>query len=263
MERFTHRGVSLEYEDRGEGRPFLFLHGMGGSVKSILPLCSQITGLRLITLNQQGHGESGANWDTYSFDTLADDAAALLDHLGIEQAAAGGISMGAAVSLNLAIRCPERVTKLLLVRNAWTDQPMSEEVQEAYADLGRALHEGGPDAFRKTRGWKTVRDTSSSYTRNAFMSTFDDPACVRNWQKYFILPPRAPVISPREYEKLTMPVTIIACRGDLCHPFACGEYLAQQIGHASFMEIPNKDTDSAAHNRMIKEVIQADFAGPL
>ena len=94
------------------------------------------------------------------------------------------------------------------------------------------------------------------------MSTFDDPACVRNWQKYLILPPRAPVTSPREYEKLTMPVTIIACRGDLCHPFACGEYLAQQIGHASFVEIPNKDTDPAAHNRMIKEVIQTDFAGP-
>ena len=256
MKNFIHRGIVLEYEDIGEGRPFVFLHGLGGSIKQIESVYDPIDQVRLITLNQQGHGGSGADWETFGFDRLGDDVIALLDELGIDTAVFGGISMGAAVSLNIAVRYPNRVEKLLLIRNAWTDQPMSEEVQTAFADMGRSLKSGGVSAFRRTRGWEIAEGTSSDYTKNAFLSPFDDAACIKNWEKYLILPGQAPVRDLSDIQKLTMPVTIIACRNDLCHPFAYGTYLAEQIPHAEFVEIPDKDTDSLTHNRKINEVIR-------
>lgn len=255
MKWFTHRGIPLEYEDEGSGIPFLFLHGMGGSDKQIRSVCGPVPGVRRIILNQQGHGRSGADWDSYSFDRLGDDAAALLDHLDIDRAVLGGISMGAAVSLNTAIRYPGRVRALLLIRNAWTDKPMSEEVQTAYADLGRCLKEGGAEAFKQTEGWKIV-DGPSDYTRNAFLQPFDDPASVRNWQKYLILPAMVPVSCPADFQRINVPVTIAACRGDLCHPFEYGKYLAEQIPGCEFHEIPDKDTDAPRQNRRIGELIR-------
>ena len=120
MDSFTYGGIRLEYEVSGQGRPLVFLHGLGGnagvqnngfpgnsgSIRQIQGVCQPIAGVRLICPNQQGHGGSGADWERFGFDRLAEDVIGLLDHLKLEKAAFAGISMGAAVCLNLAVRFP-------------------------------------------------------------------------------------------------------------------------------------------------------------
>lgn len=258
MDQFVHHGVTLEYEMSGTGIPFVFLHGMGGSVEQIRSVYEPVRGVWLISMNQQGHGNSGADWDRYDFNHLGDDVIALLDYIGVEKAVLGGISMGAAVSLNVAVRYPQRVRQLLLIRNAWTDYPMPEDVQIAYQDLGYALQNRSIEKFYDSRGWRIVKETTD-YTRHAFTSTFEDSACLRYWQKYLILPGKTPIPNTDVLKKLTMPVTIIACRNDLCHPYEYGSYLAGQIADASFVEIPDKDTDGMEHKRMINEAIREMF----
>ncbi|HBA48340.1 MAG TPA: hypothetical protein DCZ91_11195 [Lachnospiraceae bacterium] len=258
MDQFEHNGVILEYEVSGTGIPFVFLHGMGGSVEQIRSVYEPVRGIRLISMNQQGHGNSGVDWDRYDFDHLGDDVIALLDHMGVEKAVLGGISMGAAVSLNTAVRYPERVQQLLLIRNAWTDHPMPEDVRTAYHDLGHALRNCSIEEFYDSKGWRIVRETTE-YTRHAFTSTFEDLTCLRYWQKYLILPDKTPIPNIDVLKRLTMPVTIIACRNDLCHPYEYGSYLAGQIADASFIEIPDKDTDGMEHKRMINEAILRMF----
>lgn len=260
MDKFVHHDITLEYEVLGTGVPFVFLHGMGGSVEQIKAAYEPLAGVKLITMNQQGHGSSGVDWNRYDFDSLADDAVALLDYLGIEKAVFGGISMGAAVSLNVAVRYPGRVRHLLLIRNAWTDRPMAEDVRNAYKDLGHALERRSREAFYASKGWQTVKEPSP-YTRDTFLKTFEDPACLKYWQKYLILPGKAPIPDKEVLANLTMPVTILACRGDLCHPYEYGSYLAERIGDAAFVEIPDKDTDSAGHKRMTNAVIREIFKG--
>ncbi|NLL75696.1 MAG: alpha/beta hydrolase [Clostridiales bacterium] len=254
MHKFIHRGLTLEYEISGKGIPLLFLHGMGGSVRQIYSTYEPIEGIRLITMNQQGHGDSDADWEHYDFRSLADDAIALLDLLNIEKVYLAGISMGAAVSLNLASRFSDRVSGLLLIRNAWTDKPMSEEVATAYYDLGMSLKNGGPEAFYKTKGWNIVKGCSS-YTKQAFLSVFSEPSCIKNWQKYLILPNKAPIASLEALSKLNMPVTILANRNDLCHPYEYGEYLRKHIAQSVLVEIPDKDKDSNGHKAMINQSI--------
>ena len=253
---FDHDGLRLFYRVTGEGRPLVFLHGMGGSTKQIDAVYDPVPGVQLITMDQQGHGESDAHWETFSFDRLADDVIALLDSLSLEKVTLAGISMGAAVSLNLAARFPQRVEKLLLIRNAWTDQPMSEEVQIAYRDLGLALAEGSVERFYASEGWRIVAGPSD-YTRGAFLSPFRDPSSLKNWKKYLLLPPQKAVSSAEVLRQLMVPVHILANRNDLCHPFAYGVYLSKQIPHASLTEIPDKDSDAAGHKAAVNRAIRA------
>lgn len=257
-ETFDANGIRLEYEVIGAGRPFVFLHGMGGSIAQIRAVYEPLDGVKLITMNQQGHGESGVNWETFGFDRMAEDVCALLDRLGIDRAVIGGISMGAAVALNLALRYPERVEKLLLIRNAWTDKPMSPEVCRAYRDMGTALEQGGMERFCTSEGWRIVSQTSD-YTRNAFTTPFRETAPLRHWQKYLILPKQAPFSSLCALKRLTAPTTVLACRNDFCHPFEYGTLLAAHIPHATFREIPDKDSDSAGQKRCINEEIRKLF----
>lgn len=259
MDKFVRRGLSLEYEVKGEGIPFVFLHGMGGSVNQIYSTYEPIEGVKLIALNQQGHGGSDADWESFGFEALGDDIIGLLDYLQIHKACFAGISMGAAVALNIAVRYPEKVEKLMLIRNAWTDSPMSGKVQQAYYDLGMCLKEGGIEAFYGTEGWKIVSE-SSAYTRNAFTAPFTDASCLKYWQKYLILPGKVPIFSAKELKGLTMPVTVLANKNDLCHPFAYGEWMHEHIPGSDFVEIPDKDRDSAGHKRMINEAFHKMFS---
>lgn len=255
MERFEHNGLSLEYKIQGQGVPFVFLHGMGGSVTQIDNTYLPIEGVQLITLNQEGHGESDVDWEHYDFDYLADDVIALMDQLGIEKAYFGGISMGAAVSLNIAVRYPERVMKLLLIRNAWLDMPMAPDRRQAYADMGDCLRDRDIERFYQTAGWQIVKE-HSAYTKGAFTCTFSEEPNIKNWQKYFILPSKQPIPNREVLSQLTMPVYIIANRNDFCHPFEYGEFLHQMIAHSEFYEVPDKDKDSAGHKTGINQVIR-------
>ena len=252
MKSFIHRGLRLEYSDSGSGLPLVFLHGLGGSVRQIESTVEPLEGVRLICLNQQGHGSSQANWESFCFDSLADDALALLDELQIEKAAFAGISMGAGVCLNLALRYPHRVSRLLLIRNAWTEKPMAEKLIRAYADLGRCLENGGKEAFFESEGWQTVKEPSA-YTRNAFLLPFSEEHNVNNPKKYLLLPPDAPAKSREEISSVSCPCTILANDSDLCHPLEYGEYLHRLIKSSELYIIPDKDSDGAGHKRLLNQ----------
>ena len=261
IERINICGLDMEYTCIGSGIPLIFLHGMGGSIRQITGTCDPIDGVRLIIPNQPGHGSSEADWENYSFDTLADSIIALTDALQLPQAYFAGISMGAAVCLNIALRYPARAKALLLIRNAWTDSPMSEDVQTAYHDMGLCLKSGGPDAFQATRGWQIVCASRSAYTSSAFISPFKDESCLRFWQKYLILPALVPVADASSLAKLQIPTAILANADDLCHPLEYGKQLAERIPGAIFTEIPSKDADPNLHREMINRAVQKMLFG--
>lgn len=236
----------------------VFLHGMGGSIEQIRKIYEPIPGIQVIVPNQQGHGESEADWDTLDFDCMADDIIALLEELKIETAYFAGISMGAAVCLNLAVRYPQRVKKLFLIRNAWTEKPMEEDRRKAYADMGNCLREGGIEAFYKTEGWNIVKEPSA-YTRNAFTCTFEDTSCLKYWQKYLILPNKVPVKNVEEIRRIQSPTVILANKNDFCHPFEYGIHIHNLISNSRFFEIPDKDQDGTGHNKEINRIIREEI----
>ncbi len=264
MPEFLHRGLALRYHDQGEGVPFIFLHGLGGGIAQILSAFEPAAGVRLITLDQQGHGESEANWETFGFSALADDAAALADHLRIPSFHLGGISMGAAVSVTLALRFPGRVRGLALVRPAWTDQPMRPELRRLFSVCAQHLQKGDRQGFLATPEYAAVKGLSA-YTAGAFAAYFGDGASVRHWRKFVLLPASAPFEEPGQLGGIGMPTLVVANRNDYVHPFAYGEYFARQIPGARLHEIPDKDSDPAGHraalNARLKELLLKEAAG--
>jgi non-heme chloroperoxidase len=88
--------VELYYEDHGEGRPVVLVHGWPLSAKSwenqIGPLVD--TGYRVVTYDRRGFGESSKPYEGYDYDTLAADLKAVIDHLDLRDATLVGFSMG-------------------------------------------------------------------------------------------------------------------------------------------------------------------------
>ena len=105
--------IHMYYEVHGnrEGFPLALLHGGGSTIDvtfgKILPFLAQHR--RVIALEEQGHGRTSDRNAPVRFETSADDVAALLDHLHVEQADLFGFSNGASVALQVAIRHPQRV----------------------------------------------------------------------------------------------------------------------------------------------------------
>lgn len=105
----------ITYEERGEGPPLVFLHGIGGDAacwRSQLDAFS--VAFRVIAWNMPGYGGS-APLDPMTFPALADALAGLLDRLEVDRAHLVGHSMGGMVAQELVATRPERVRSLILV----------------------------------------------------------------------------------------------------------------------------------------------------
>lgn len=120
---FRHDGLDLYYLDEGDpaGDPVLLIHGFASSalVNWVHPGWVKAlgdAGYRVVAMDNRGHGLSDKPRDPEAYRpwVMAEDAAALLDHLRIPEAHVMGYSMGARISVFLALAHPDRVRSLVL-----------------------------------------------------------------------------------------------------------------------------------------------------
>src|SRR5215213_1787415 len=109
-------GLEMYYEIHGTGQPLVLLHGafsaIGTSFDALLPALA--TTRQVIAFDMQGHGRTADIDRPLSLEQLADDIAAAIQQLGLQQADIFGYSLGAGVALHLVTRHPEVVRKLVL-----------------------------------------------------------------------------------------------------------------------------------------------------
>jgi pimeloyl-ACP methyl ester carboxylesterase len=110
-------GIQIYYEvyGRHDGVPLVLLHGGGSTIGSnfgrILPVLARTR--RVVVLEEQGHGRTSDRDQPFTFEGSADDVAGLVRHLNISQADLLGFSNGANVALQVAIRYPQLVRRLV------------------------------------------------------------------------------------------------------------------------------------------------------
>lgn len=163
-------GISMRYDVQGdEGAPAVVLHH---PLATNLTFWDELTAAlapkyRVIRFDARGHGRSEAPVGRYSFETLARDAVALMDHVGVSKAAYIGLSMGGMVGQFLGLLHPQRFNSLMIVsatsrvapefRSLWVDRVkvarekgMASQVEPAMARwVAEATKRDKPDLVKR------------------------------------------------------------------------------------------------------------------
>jgi 3-oxoadipate enol-lactonase len=107
--------IDLYWERRGQGPRLLFVNGSASTIESAWPLIDAFAGqFEVVVHDQRGLGRTGVPERQPTMADFARDAAALLDHVGWDQANVFGISFGGMVAQELAVTWPDRIDRLVL-----------------------------------------------------------------------------------------------------------------------------------------------------
>lgn len=229
--RLRHADADLFATDQGEGPPLLFFHGgladHRAALRHVGPLAER---LRLITPDLRGAGRS--RWSgPLSWSLLAQDAVALLDHLGLGRAVVGGVSMGSAVALSVALSAPDRLAGLAVVWPVYpgADRPLAPAVHAAMA----AMDAAGQRA--RTEGMSALRpllETLPPELRDRARAMFDgfDPASVAATTA-FLASDAQPFETLGELGAIRCP-TLLVPGADPTHPAEVAALLATHLPQA-------------------------------
>jgi pimeloyl-ACP methyl ester carboxylesterase len=110
----SHDGAQIYYAAYGAGRPVVLLHGglanseyWGNQVPALTK-----AGYRVILIDSRGHGRSSRDTRPYTYELMASDVVAVMDHLQVKRAAVVGWSDGAIIGLVMALKHPDRLTRV-------------------------------------------------------------------------------------------------------------------------------------------------------
>lgn len=145
--------LNMYYEIHGAGRPLILLHGAYMTIDMMGPLLSGLAESRqVIAVEQQGHGHTADVDRALSYEQMADDTAALARHLEIDAADVIGYSMGGGIALQLAIRHPALVRKLVVASAGFTRDAMHAAALEMFPTITPELFAGSPieEAYQRT-----------------------------------------------------------------------------------------------------------------
>ncbi|MDD9892658.1 MAG: alpha/beta hydrolase [Gammaproteobacteria bacterium] len=236
MAYFEYQGHRLFYEQLGEGsQTIVLLHGilMDTDVNRELGKTLAAQGFRILLLDLLGHGLSDKPQDVsvLRMDRYADQAIALLDHLKIQTAVFGGLSLGADVSMHAQLRHPTRVQGLMLEMPVLEHAVPGVVILLAPLLLSTRLIPGVVRPIsrliqklpkRNKLAWDSVRTIFGN-----------DPDAIASVLSGTLVGPIAPTV--RERESIDVPTLIIGHPNDVLHPFTDAEKLSKQIPGAQFV----------------------------
>ncbi|WP_436496552.1 alpha/beta fold hydrolase [Actinokineospora sp. HUAS TT18] len=227
---------TLRYTEFGAGdRLIVLTHGQLMTRRMQAPLARSLAeaGYRVITLDLLGHGESDRptrSWE-YSMTTWATQVVALLDHLGVERAIVGGTSLGANVSLEVAVAAPSRVEALIIEMPVLDNAIVAGLI--AFAPLlftARFV----PAAVRGV-AWAAARVPSGNQWVDVVTDTLrQEPAAMAAAVHGIFFGRVAPPKSLRL--GITAPTLVIGHRRDPIHPFGDADMLAGELPNSTFVE---------------------------
>ncbi|HYM97400.1 MAG TPA: alpha/beta hydrolase [Candidatus Sulfotelmatobacter sp.] len=130
-------GIQIAYQRFGSGKPLVLLHGGFGSVEMFGPNLDLLAaGRQVIGVDLQSHGRSPAADRPMTFESMADDIAALIEALELERAAIMGFSLGGGVALRTAIQHPGLVERLVLVSTVFKRRGWHPEMTAGMDSMG-------------------------------------------------------------------------------------------------------------------------------
>lgn len=167
MPKVSINGVGINYESDGEGFPLVLCYCRGGNATMWGPQVEAFSrDYRFIRFEPRGHGRSDAPEDpaAYGLDTSVEDLLGLLDHLGIEKAYVGGLSMGGGITTRFTLLHPDRVAALMVIDSgSASGRAHSEEIRKNTARVRELAFTEGMEAVAR----HSIREVDSFALRAA------------------------------------------------------------------------------------------------
>lgn len=241
MPTFTHDNINFNYLDQGEGLPVLFLHGMGGESGQALQILGTTKGIRLFSFDYRGHNATVCDntASNFSMQQYATDALAFLDYLKIQKCIVVGLSLGAAITLKLNLIAPERIQKFVLLRPAWLNKALPDNLKEApYISelIGKYGTEKAQAVFEKHPAYIQLKAENQNCALSALWY-FQRPQAGSSFLLLGQFPYETPFQKYEELQQLAQQCLVLACQYDPIHPFEYGTTLAKHLPNARFQEV--------------------------
>lgn len=229
----------LYFEEAGIGLPVILIHGHAVDLRvwdDVVPALVAAR-LRVIRYDVRGHGRSHVPEDGFSVADHVQDLAALVAHLGIEEAVLCGFSMGGEIAAAFAARHPRRVSGLVLVASALDGVRYSDEFYASVERLQDLIREYGPHPtienefpahafFDQLRGdqdaMDRVRTMMAAYSAREYLVD--------------LVPTEPPTVDL--LDRITAPALVLSGTNDLPDLRLVATLLAEGIPHARAVDLP-------------------------
>lgn len=240
MPKIQVNDINLFYEVQGEGEPLLLIYGLAGRGNGWkLQIEALSPHFRVITFDNRGVGETDQPDEQYSLAQMADDAAGLLDALGIQSAFVFGISMGGMIAQEFVLRHPQKVRKLALgCTHCGIKQcvPSPAWVTEIFKSLP------GKSREQVVRDCTPINYSPHTQQHNPQLIESFVPLFVENRQRlHAYLRQINAIYAFDAYDRLPQintPTLVLAGKDDVLVPPANSKIIAERIPGAQLIELP-------------------------
>jgi len=250
--KYSRAGLLVLHVDDagGDGLPVIFQHGLCGDARQTTQAFPRDPRFRRITIESRGHGASEAGDPAqFSVHTFADDIAAFIEAYRLGPIVIGGISMGAAITLHLAVHRPEIVRGLILARPAYitasapANQSPNLEVGRLLADLSQ---EDAREAFEISETARRLAEVAPDNLASLRGFLSREPQAITAALLQAIAAD-GPDVSEEDLCKLETPTLIIGHDIDYIHPLSYAASLSRLIRRSQLVEITPKAVSKPAY----------------
>lgn len=243
------RDIVAWHEEAGAGPAILLLAGLGGHSGLWSPHVPDLArGRRVIALDNRGAGRTGAPDKPYSIPGMADDAAQLLDRLGVERAAVAGHGMGASIALELAAARPALVESLVLIGAAARPDGRQRLVTEGWIAARRSSL-SREQAFALTAPWlyTVALLDDDARRRQAIESAARDPHPAQDHAYARQARAFLEYDATERLASIEQPALALAGEEDVLVPSARTAALAEALPSGEFREMPGGHAGLVEH----------------
>jgi pimeloyl-ACP methyl ester carboxylesterase len=258
---YKHAGLTFSVAESGDGPTMIFQHGLCGDAAQPFDFFPPGAGWRCVTLECRGHGSSDAGaTENFSIANFAEDVISLIEARKLAPVVIGGISMGAAISLRIAVRRPDLVRALALVRPAWLTAAAPENMRPI-AEVGELLRRFTPEqASEVFEGSEIARRLQCEAPDNlASLRGFFRRLPIATTRELLCrIAAGTPDITSDDVAAIAIPTLVIGCARDFIHPLEFARTLASRIAGARFVEVAAKAGYPELYRDQVRSTI-ADF----
>ena len=247
---FHHDGLQLAFFDEGDkaAPAVLLIHGFASTANvnwvspGWLKTLSE-AGYRVIAIDNRGHGASDKPHDSEAYypPLMAEDAIALLDHLGIEQAHVMGYSMGARISAFAALAHPDRIRSLV------------------FGGLGIGLVEGVGDWDPIAEALLAPSLSEVTHARGRMFRAFAEQTRADRYALAACIQTNRVLVTREQVSTISLPTLIgVGTKDDIA---GSPRDLADLMPNARVIDIPNRDHMLAVGDKVFKKAVLEFYAG--